>query len=66
MRNFRGKLLEKILRTPFKTFTEKGIGTSKRSCYHLCILSGENINTTKDFSLVVFFCRWELTKASLV
>jgi len=33
MRNFRGKLLEKILRTPFKTFTEKRIGTIKRNCY---------------------------------
>ena len=25
----------------------------------LCIFSGENTNTTKDFSLVVFFCRRE-------
>ena len=30
----------------------------KRRYRLLCILSGENTNTTKDFSLVVFFC-WQ-------
>jgi len=31
----------------------------------LCILSGENTNTTKKISLVVFFYRSELMKGSL-
>ena len=41
------------------------IPANKKDTAHLCILSGENINTTKDFSLVVFFWRWELTQGSL-
>ena len=28
---------------------------NKKQMHHLCILSGENANTTKEFSLVVFF-----------
>ena len=38
---------------------------TKRAPPRLCILSGENANTTKEVSLVVFFCWRDLTKGSL-
>ena len=41
------------------------IPANKKDTALLCIFSGENTNTTKKISLVVFFCRSELMKGSL-
>ena len=38
---------------------------TKNKIYLLCIFSGENTNTPKEISLVVFFCWCDLTKGSL-
>jgi hypothetical protein len=37
----------------------------KEKTARLCILGGESTNTTKEISLVVFFCWCDLTKGSL-
>ena len=61
-----------LLHTNYRTYPKTA--ASKRTGYRiqktrggarLCIISGENANTTKEVSLVVFLCRWKLAKGSL-
>ena len=51
---------------PNHRISQKHPTVQKKAEPHLCNFSGENTNTTKEFSLVVFFCQWKLAKASLV
>ncbi len=52
-------------RTSFDPLLCADMEEKKKQTHLLCILSGENTNTTIKISLVVFFYRWSISKASL-